>query len=337
MERAKREVRPVSYREMTADEQNVDLVAPSSRARERPERRTGKESPLDSLAGNGFDVPGAPGLCCSLGGEGTGGQEAERILREVEIDDDAIQLRGQFANCRRVLLAQGSRGLAAAVVELKAHEKVFEIPILASARNQRQQGHGSVLVALLFEMAASLGATMVVVSATMESRRFWMTQACRPALVEAASPHALEPAPPLDDTGVPHALARRAVGRRRDARAQPKGRALRLLPNHADGAAAARGRRLRHARRRRARARRRPAAALARHRCRGGGARSGLRGAGAWREAAQQGQSARWQRPSAAPAPPHGAPGGSGRLGIHREGGDGGAGAGRALVPCRSR
>ena len=137
MERAKREVRPVSYREVAAEEP-FETVAPSSRARERPERKTGKESPLDSLAGNGFDVPGAPDLCCSLGGEGTGGQEAERILREVEIDDDAIQLRGQFANCRRVLLAQGSgKGLAAAVVELKAHEKVFEIPILASARNCR--------------------------------------------------------------------------------------------------------------------------------------------------------------------------------------------------------
>ena len=177
MERAKRTTTPVSYREMNDTEMNADLVVPPpSRARERPERRTGKESPLDSLAGKDLDVPGAPGLCFSLGGEGTGGQEAERILREVEIDDDAIQLHGQFANCRRVLLAQGSRGLAAAVVELKAHEKVFEIPILASARNQRQQGHGSVLVALLFEIAASLGATMVVVSATMESRRFWMTQ-----------------------------------------------------------------------------------------------------------------------------------------------------------------
>ena len=161
MERAKRTTTPVSYREMNDTETNADLVVPPPSRAGAAERRTGKESPLDSLAGKDLDVPGAPGLCFSLGGEGTGGQEAERILREVEIDDDAIQLHGQFANCRRVLLAQGSRGLAAAVVELKAHEKVFEIPILASARNQRQQGHGSVLVALLFEIAASLGATMV--------------------------------------------------------------------------------------------------------------------------------------------------------------------------------
>ena len=75
----------------------------------------------------------------------------------MEIDDDAINLRGQFQNCRRVLLSRGTRGLAAAVVELKAQEKVFEIPILASARNLRQQGFGSVLVALLFEMAAGAG------------------------------------------------------------------------------------------------------------------------------------------------------------------------------------
>lgn len=66
-----------------------------------------------------MEVPGSPDLLFSLGGVDTGGQECERILREVEIDDDAIKLRGQFQNGRRVLLHRGTRGLAAAVVEMK--------------------------------------------------------------------------------------------------------------------------------------------------------------------------------------------------------------------------
>ena len=124
-------------------------VLPSLTARSEAPRLAGRRAPSAQLT---TSATPPPKLASALTA-----QEAERILREVEIDDDAINLRGQFQNCRRVLLSRGTRGLAAAVVELKAQEKVFEIPILASARNLRQQGFGSVLVALLFEMAAGAG------------------------------------------------------------------------------------------------------------------------------------------------------------------------------------
>ena len=48
--------------------------------------------------------------------------------------------------------------------------------ILASSRNHRQEGHGSVLFALVMELGAQLGLRIVVVSATVVSRRFWLAQ-----------------------------------------------------------------------------------------------------------------------------------------------------------------
>ena len=155
-------------------EEDRTTTAAASRRSVRPK---GKESPLDALAGNSLPVPGAPtDLSYALGGAETGGLEAERILREVEIDDNAIELRMQFSSGRRVVLSYRRRAVAAAVVEFHASESLVEIPILAAARALRGQGHGSLLVALLVELACKLGARMLVVSATDESRRFWLRQ-----------------------------------------------------------------------------------------------------------------------------------------------------------------
>jgi len=177
--RPRREAKVVSYREYEETEvyREVDDrdVVPSQQRR-RSGRVTIKELPLDALAGAHIPVTGAAEFTYALGGAETGGNEADRILREVETDDSIIALRAQFVNCRRVALSLRTRIVAAAIIEMHS-AGVLEIPILASAKAARQQGYGSVLLALLMELAVgSLGATMLVVSATDESRRFWLRQ-----------------------------------------------------------------------------------------------------------------------------------------------------------------
>jgi len=50
------------------------------------------------------------------------------------------------------------------------------VPILAAARTQRQKGHGTLLVALLIEVAAQLRLETFVVSSTPEAMSFWVRQ-----------------------------------------------------------------------------------------------------------------------------------------------------------------
>jgi len=171
----------VSYREMEEDDVGVHytwkMESEESSAPQRRKRNTAKASPLDALSGASQPVPGSDHFTFSLGGAETGGPEAERVLREVEIDDDAISLRAQFARGRKVVLyAPNGKAVAAAVVEMHPSDAIFEVPILASARAHRQQGYGSVLVALLRELAIQLRCGMFVISATDESRQFWMRQ-----------------------------------------------------------------------------------------------------------------------------------------------------------------
>ena len=180
--RPKREKASVSYREPSesdvyASRGSLYNGAAEDSGSRRSYRPKGKDLPLDALAGLNISVPGATAdLTYSLGGADTGGIEAERILREVEIDDNAIELRMQFSSGRRVVLSNRRRPVAAAVVEFHAAESLFEIPILAAGKAMRQQGNGSLLVALLMELACKLGARILVVSATDESRRFWLRQ-----------------------------------------------------------------------------------------------------------------------------------------------------------------
>ena len=149
----------------------------------RDGRGTLKPSPLDALTCSDVEVPGAPGLTYSIGGADTGGVECEKVLREVEIDDSAMRLSGQFAEGRRVVLSARGRVIAAALAEVHTSAGVFEIPILAASRASRQQGHGSVLLALLMELAVRhMGSRILIISATPESRRFWMRQGLHAAV-----------------------------------------------------------------------------------------------------------------------------------------------------------
>ena len=150
------------------------VAASVSRKSSRVDPR--KTSPLDVLACADRVVPGGPGLTYTVGGAEAGGVDAERVLREVEIDDAALNLTGPFLVCRRIALFRSGRVVAAAVFELHAAANVLEIPIFASSRAHRQQGNGSVLLALLVELAVRhLNAKVLVVSATNESRRFWLS------------------------------------------------------------------------------------------------------------------------------------------------------------------
>ena len=140
-------------------------------------RQTTKPSPFDALFCTDAKVPGAPEYTYSIGGAECGGSEAERVLRGVEIDETAINLTQQFSEGRRVVLYRGRHAVAAAVAEMHATGSILELPIVASARSHRQQGNGSILVALLSELAArELNASILVVSATPESKRFWLGQ-----------------------------------------------------------------------------------------------------------------------------------------------------------------
>ena len=137
-----------------------------------------KPSAIDALTSTDCEVPGAPGYTYTIGGHEAGGPDATRVLREVEIDHSALELKQQFAAARRVVLSRDGRVVAAAIAEAhtSASPGVLEIPILASNRAFRQQGNGSVLVALLMELGAMLDLKVLVISATHESRRFWLGQ-----------------------------------------------------------------------------------------------------------------------------------------------------------------
>ena len=214
------------------------MESEESSAPQRRKRNTAKASPLDALSGASQPVPGSDHFTFSLGGAETGGPEAERVLREVEIDDDAISLRAQFARGRKVVLyAPNGKAVAAAVVEMHPSDAIFEVPILASARAHRQQGYGSVLVALLRELAIQLRCGMFVISATDESRQFWMRQGsdAAPVCDSMRRPLLTRPRAPTLILQAPRLCVLRRAHPDEAPRAQPEGRAVRLLRDDADG------------------------------------------------------------------------------------------------------
>ena len=151
------------------------------RERREQRKRNAQVSPLDVIAAHCQTLPGDPQqsdrLTYSCGNEKIGGPDADRILAEVEADESILQLRSQFQNCRRIVLESRGKPVSAAIIELHVANGVLEVPILAAARNVRQSGYGSLLVALIMELAATqLNATMLLISATSESRRFWLRQ-----------------------------------------------------------------------------------------------------------------------------------------------------------------
>lgn len=54
----------------------------------------------------------------------------------------------------------------------------MEVPIFASKRVSRRQGHGGVLFSLLIGVGRRIGLHSMVIAATDESRAFWIKQGC---------------------------------------------------------------------------------------------------------------------------------------------------------------
>ena len=152
--------------------------APDGGGMRRSSRAVGKDSLLDAFAESLHPVTGAPHLKFAVGGVSVGGVAAEKIMRASfsVLDDNLVYLRSQYQIARRVVLLKDDTPVAAAVVEVHPEKSVLEVPILAAARSQRIQGHGSILVATLKELGARLRLRMLVVSATQESLRFWLRQ-----------------------------------------------------------------------------------------------------------------------------------------------------------------
>ena len=106
MERSKRERAAVSYREPgETDDLYVVADAPNQR---KSGRKTEKEKPIDKIAVKSAPVPGGPNLTYSIGGAECGGEEANKILREVETDEGLLLLHSQFRACRRTPHRQSS-------------------------------------------------------------------------------------------------------------------------------------------------------------------------------------------------------------------------------------
>ena len=57
---------------------------------------------------------------------------------------------------RRVVLQENEEVVAAAVVEVHADAKCLQVPMMAVARGCRQQGFGSMLFAIIGEVAEDL-------------------------------------------------------------------------------------------------------------------------------------------------------------------------------------
>ena len=146
----------------------------------RSSRAVGKESLLDAFGDATHSIPDAPEYEFLVGGADAGGATAERIMRGAfsVLDDNLVMLRAQYATARRVVLLWQGTPVASSVVEVHTStpQSVLEVPILAAARTQRIQGHGSILVAILKDLGSQLGLRLMIVSATQESMRFWLRQ-----------------------------------------------------------------------------------------------------------------------------------------------------------------
>ena len=110
------------------------------------------------------------------GGAETGGVEATRLLAAsfADLDTSVLELAGHYRDASRVVLMLGGSVVAAAVVHVHAEHGAIEVPIFAAAKACRGQGYGTVLCALLVALGRQLSLMTLVVSATDESRAFWL-------------------------------------------------------------------------------------------------------------------------------------------------------------------
>ena len=124
------------------------------------------------------EVLGPHELCCTCGGPEVGGAEATKVLAKTfaSLDGSVLALSGHYRSAERVVLTHAGRVVAVAVVQLHLDHKVLEVPILATERTSRRQGRGGLLVALLLGFARALALRTLVISATEESRAFWVKQ-----------------------------------------------------------------------------------------------------------------------------------------------------------------
>ena len=72
----------------------------------------------------------ARGLTYVCGGADAGGLQADMVLLESfsQLDKAAVSLQGQYATGERVVLMQGDRVTAAAVVQTHSQHGVMELP-----------------------------------------------------------------------------------------------------------------------------------------------------------------------------------------------------------------
>ena len=119
------------------------------------------------------------GLRFVCGGAECGGHDATKLFVAAfhDLDSSILSLTGVHRSAERAVLMEENGGVvAAAVVHVHTDHHILEIPIFATATTSRRKGHGSVLMALLLQLARRLALKTAVVSATDESRAFWMKQ-----------------------------------------------------------------------------------------------------------------------------------------------------------------
>lgn len=128
-------------------------------------------------------------LSFACGGGETGGAEATRLLAAsfADLDASVLELTGHYKDASRLVLMHEASVVAAAVVHVHADHGAIEVPIFAAAKAWRRQGYGTTLLALLRAFGRQLSLSTLIVSATDESRAFWLRRGlhtvhfCKPA------------------------------------------------------------------------------------------------------------------------------------------------------------
>jgi N-acetylglutamate synthase-like GNAT family acetyltransferase len=172
-------------------------------------------------------------LSFASGGCETGGAEATRLLAAsfADLDASVLELTGHYKDASRLVLMHETSVVAAAVVHVHVEHGAIEVPIFAAAKAWRRQGYGTTLLALLRAFGRQLSLTTLIVSATDESRAFWLKRGlhtvhfCKPAEKGAvralgragllrcfANSHLMATSLALDDGAVPGGGAEAEAG-----------------------------------------------------------------------------------------------------------------------------
>ena len=127
---------------------------------------------------NALLAPLGLGYTCGCNAAEAGGKEGSKLLSSsfASLDASVLELTGHYKGSERVVLLKDGIVVAAANVQLHREYHVLEVPIFAAAKTARGKGYGSVLAALLLGLGRKLGMRTLVVSATDESRAFWVKQ-----------------------------------------------------------------------------------------------------------------------------------------------------------------